>query len=737
MSQPLPPKEPPDRHLEAPVNHPSLQLTRHEEDVAGKFPEVVTFPRSLARTRRLYPMLAAAAAAACYLNILPNDYCYDDVPIVQENPLIQAPGQWAKIWRTDYWEHAQQKWANRDLLYRPVSLTSYRVVRMLAGPAAWPQHAVNITLHALTSAMIVILARRLQMSERISLTAGLIFAVMPIHSEAVASVVGRADLLAALFIILALLAYAAARRAENVITRLVLYAATAIVAFGAANSKESGVAVFPILVVWDWLLGATDSSPKGNRRWLHTTTRVVWIALPLFIYAGMRYGALEGRLLSEPQLTKTINLLVDTPPARRALGLLQAWGMYWGKTFWPRELCINYSINTILLARGWSNIDVLIGIAAALSLAAVAVWATLRKQWLMLLAPAALVLCYLPGSNALKLIQVFFAERIWYLPSAFAAILLAWLFKPLLHFRAGRIIGCVILIVGGLRIWNRSYDWRNNGTLFAAAYAAHPDGVQPLSLYGTWLTQHGRLDEGIALLEKAVTIDPGYTDAHRALSQAYLAAEKPGEAIEHTQVAEMQAPGDEATKSAHEHIAAALEEENRQALNEAYLAAVKNPDDVLAHLQLALLLRDIGRVDESVQLMQANERRFAKSAGWHAELAINFVLLNRVDQAIAHYRQSLALEENAQTAVELAMLLLERRGRQDLQEADILSSLALRLATDAPHALVCRAEVLAQKGDLEEAQELYRRAIESTPRGDPRRRQFMERARAIGLSFDD
>jgi Tfp pilus assembly protein PilF len=80
------------------------------------------------------------------------------------------------------------------------------------------------------------------------------------------------------------------------------------------------------------------------------------------------------------------------------------------------------------------------------------------------------------------------------------------------------------------------------------------------------------------------------------------------------------------------------------------------------------------------------------------------------------------------------MLLLERRATEDLVAADRLSSLALALAPNSPHALACRAEVLAVQGQIGAAHVSYRKAISLLAPDDPRRQQFIERATALGLS---
>ncbi len=69
----------------------------------------------------------------CYANTLSNDFCDDGIPVVRDNGKITEPNQWGVIWTTDYWSETKDATPNRDLLYRPVSLSSYRLVRSIGG----------------------------------------------------------------------------------------------------------------------------------------------------------------------------------------------------------------------------------------------------------------------------------------------------------------------------------------------------------------------------------------------------------------------------------------------------------------------------------------------------------------------------------------------------------------------------------------------------------------------------
>src|SRR3989475_3193801 len=88
-------------------------------------------------------------------------------------------------------------------MYRPLTIAAFALDRAVDG-AAW-LHAVNLAWHAAASVAVAALARRLTNNAG-ALAAGLLFAVHPVHVEAVANVVGRAESMAALFAVLAVYA---------------------------------------------------------------------------------------------------------------------------------------------------------------------------------------------------------------------------------------------------------------------------------------------------------------------------------------------------------------------------------------------------------------------------------------------------------------------------------------------------------------------------------------------------
>ncbi|XP_052122968.1 protein O-mannosyl-transferase TMTC2-like isoform X5 [Frankliniella occidentalis] len=151
-------------------------------------------------------LAVAALAFVLYVNTLGAGFVYDDSRAVVRNPDVRG-GQSAWLaFGHDFWGTPLGS-AGSHGSYRPLAVLSLRANAYLAGglrPRAF--HLVNAQLHALCSWLVARLSRRLGPPAAWP-AAALLFAVHPVHCEAVAGIVGRADLLAAALALLALLAF--------------------------------------------------------------------------------------------------------------------------------------------------------------------------------------------------------------------------------------------------------------------------------------------------------------------------------------------------------------------------------------------------------------------------------------------------------------------------------------------------------------------------------------------------
>src|SRR5213594_4365990 len=125
-------------------------------------------------------LAVAASALVVYLGALSNGFALDDIPVLATNPLVH---NWSGLWRAfvqPYWPASQGA-----AMYRPLTLASF-ALDWQTGRMVW-LHAANLLWHAGVSVLVSMLARRWTASAGGALLAGVLFAVHPVHVEAVAN----------------------------------------------------------------------------------------------------------------------------------------------------------------------------------------------------------------------------------------------------------------------------------------------------------------------------------------------------------------------------------------------------------------------------------------------------------------------------------------------------------------------------------------------------------------------
>ncbi|MDB5301189.1 MAG: protein O-mannosyl-transferase, partial [Phycisphaerales bacterium] len=135
------------------------------------------------------PLSVAIVAVLVYLITLHGTFIYDDAWVILKN--WRVTHDWGKIWTTPY------ALRGPDRLWRPLTLLTFAIEYRIHGATAWPYHLINIVLHAGVSVAVVALGRKLA-GPRAGWIAGALFAVHPVHVEAVAGIVGRAELMCTL-----------------------------------------------------------------------------------------------------------------------------------------------------------------------------------------------------------------------------------------------------------------------------------------------------------------------------------------------------------------------------------------------------------------------------------------------------------------------------------------------------------------------------------------------------------
>ncbi|XP_004391133.1 protein O-mannosyl-transferase TMTC3, partial [Trichechus manatus latirostris] len=133
--------------------------------------------------------------------------------------------------------------------YRPLTVLTFRLNYLFSELKPMSYHLLNLIFHAVVS-VIFLKVCKLFLDNRSSVVASLLFAVHPVHTEAVTGVVGRAELLSSIFFLAAFLSYTKSKGSDNSIVWAPIALTVFLVAV-ATLCKEQGITVVGICCVYE------------------------------------------------------------------------------------------------------------------------------------------------------------------------------------------------------------------------------------------------------------------------------------------------------------------------------------------------------------------------------------------------------------------------------------------------------------------------------------------------------
>ena len=468
------------------------------------------------RPTRWMAILVGTVAALPYLRTLAYPFVYDDGSIIVANTALHTPAGLIKALALPYWPPAVSGPAG---LYRPVAQFIYAALWNVGGGRPLAFHVWAVGVH-IAAALAVFALLAFALAPRVALCGALLFAVHPVHVEAVASIVGSADALATLlavgFVLILLGARDHGAPDEPLGWRTaVLLGAVYALAIGAKESAAATPAL-GLVALWAWRPAADGASRRMadalRRGWR------VWLACAAAL-AVMTIA--RGAVLGEwsPPAGMIADGIAGVSTAARFWTMTSAWPTVAALLFWPAHLMMHYGPSAIptqhapTLRAGASLVLVILcGVAAGVR----------RTDRRPAAALAFILLGYLPASNLLVPTGQLLAERTLYLPSVGAVMLLAWMLGALTDQparrgirRAPRLAAAAVALVtiaGLVRTTGDAGVWRSEDALFTSGIAADPRAFHPRIQLARWYGRHGQEALALAEMDTAVRLAPNKED---------------------------------------------------------------------------------------------------------------------------------------------------------------------------------------------------------------------------------
>ncbi|CDS43735.1 transmembrane and TPR repeat containing protein [Echinococcus multilocularis] len=627
-----------------------------------------------------------------YSNSLSCGFVFDDASAVVDNQDLRSHIQpWWILFFNDFWGTPMAHESSHKS-YRPLTVLTYRWNFALAGLEAWTYHLVNMLLHT----FVVHLFYRFSqcfLDTSGSMASALLFALHPVHVEAVTGVVGRAELLSAVFLFASLLIYLNLVGVEEVTVfseTCHLLTVSLLVILGTL-CKEQCITVVGVCLAYDFVFHFIKTfyarilaGRMAWKAWMRLGLRFLILSLTSGLFLLARVQLMGSQL---PHFTAFDNPAAHAPPLARRLTHLHLVYVNLALLFYPSGLCADWTMGTIALITTATDPRNIATFAAFAGLVAVALRCASprtspRQAHALSMGLALLALPYMPASNLFFYVGFVVAERVLYVPSAGFCLIMGLGFQYLLqkcrqhrqiglfHSRAIAYLLLAIVCSGfSLKTFYRNYDWRDEYSLFTSALKVNQRNAKLWNNVGHALEARLQFDEALLYFQQAVRVQPDDMGARINVGRTLVQLGRLEEAEDVYYQAMEFFPKPKKGKVYHTRVSpkdltifinlANLLSKNDSRLDEADAllrrAISLREDNVDAYQNRGSILVQQRRFVEAEDMYRKALRYKYTSPALHYNLGVVLLETNRSDEAYASFNQALQFDpHHEQTLFALA-----------------------------------------------------------------------------------
>jgi protein O-mannosyl-transferase len=499
-----------------------------------------------------------------YFNSITNGFVWDDHQQIVMNPTLKPAAPITEIFSSDT-RFAHQDSGVQNPTYRPLQMLTYRIIAGTFGLSPTAFHLSNLLLAIGCNLAAFAVFRLLTRSTLSAFAAASLFALHPIHTEAVDWIAASPDLGCTLFLLIAFALFLASRTTEPPRQPAWLLPLLSLASYAIALLWKETSAVFPLLVLaYVLLIEKTGLRPALKASAAYWAVFALYIVIRVSILGGLAAGIRDWALTPLQFLLNVAHLMLA----------------YWLKLAWPFQLNAYHLFSPVRSFTDPRAIAAILFVAAAIAgliyLARRAPLPTFAALWVCITLLPALDI-YAVGRNV-------FAERYLYLPSIGFCLLLSLAATRLIHLAPEKLRrpAALSLLVVTLSAFaaatiQRNPDWKDDTTLFTQTLRTSPNAPFVRIMVGA--TQNEQ--------------SPGSADAE----QNYLQA---------VSLAKQETPPDRLDLlAAYKGLASVYTDrsDNPRALQMLTSARELSPNDPEADTQEGLILARAGRWSEAEPLL--------------------------------------------------------------------------------------------------------------------------------------
>ena len=554
---------------------------------------------------------------------------YDDKTYVYGNALVSS-GVTGRGLERAFVDTYTKNW-------HPLTIISHMIDCQIFGLKPGGHHFTNVLLHTVASLLLLLFLYFATQRFWCTAFVGAIFAIHPLRVESVAWVAERKDVLSAVFFFLTLIAYGRYVRLKS----FGRYAAVLVFFACGLMSKPMLVTTPVVLLLLDyWPL---NRGQRSDGKW----SGLIIEKIPLFALS------LASSIVTFLIQIRSSESIAQLPFSWRLQNAIVTYVTYILQLFWPTHLAVFYPHPDNRLAL-WQVV-----IAGVFVIAITWGATVVRKRypyiivgWLWYL------VMLLPVIGIIEVGLQGHADRYTYLPHVGLYIALTWLIADLsvpiyLRKRILGALGFVVVLIFAVVAWKQTTYWRNSETLWTHTLAVTADNDVALNNLGNYYSEHGRLDEALSCLQRALDIRSRIEHEHYSLSLAIMHATM-GEVL--TRIGRLD-----------------------EALDQLRQATELRPDFPDAHYNFGAVLFRKGDIDGAIKEWRATLELYPNDPGTNTGLANALVYKGQYREAVSHYELTLRSEPDSPMALNNLAWILSAGPDQSIRDGRRAVDLAVRL----------------------------------------------------------
>ncbi len=634
-----------------------------------------------------------------YGNSITNEFALDDMPqIVNHKYVQQGLSGIVDVFTTNYWSGANQNLG----YYRPLSHITFAIENEIHGNNPHLMHLMNVLLYALTGmALFGFLSALIRKRPFFVLAVILLFLAHPVHTEVVANIKSRDEILSFLNSILVLWLAFGYSKNKNILSLVGAW----VFYFLALMSKETAMTTLAILPFMLYFF-----TPRQGGYIAGTTVSFIAVSGLFLLLKFVMIGTLSGSPPVETNIYPYKELVERIPTA------IFIFGMYMWRLVVPVRLLYDYSYSQIP-GTSWTDPLVWLSFCILIILVYVAL-KNLKRQNILSFALIFFGATMSVGLAFVVLRGGIMAERFLYAPVLgfsltvcyFVYKLLPWDKKSkqiIYDFKPGAsnafiAILAVLILFYSVRTIARNPVWKDNYSLFSTDIKIGDQSALLLKHYGSELInmsvseedkfkKDSLMERGMAYVQKSLEINPRFSEAYFKLGYAYYQLRDYKKSIEYYKKTNL----NNSMNVSNIGLAYYMDGDYGEALRQLKRALQMDPNNAIARKNQPMVEKAFNRNLKNMKTKQSDDPKhyyelgnllveqknytealanFSKAAELkpdYVEALINkgncYYMLKEYDEAISTFQEILQIDPNSKMANKNLSHLYGLLGNTDMQ----------------------------------------------------------------------